>query len=80
MHLISYLLAGLWCADYGPYAFLDEYDEDFVGNTSDDSGQYAFGKQPEIALWNLQKLSEELGVCLGVDKQLLDQVRVQVAQ
>lgn len=70
----------MWYADYGPYAFLDGYDEDFVGNTSDDSAQYAFGKQPETALWNLQKLSEELSVCLGIDGQLLDQVGAQVAQ
>lgn len=62
------------CADYGPYAFLDRYDESFVGNTSDDSGRYSFGKQPEIALWNLKKLAEELSICLGIEQELLQQV------
>lgn len=65
----------LQTADYGPYVFLDGYDETYVGNTSDDSGRYAFGKQPEIALWNLKMLSEELSVCLGIEKQLLEEVR-----
>lgn len=43
--------------DFGPYAFLDHYQPDFVGNHSDDKGRYAFDRQPSIVHWNL--------VCLG---------------
>jgi uncharacterized protein YdiU (UPF0061 family) len=46
--------------DYGPFQFLDNYDEDLVPNTSDDEGRYAFGKQPSIAGWNLEKLGKAL--------------------
>jgi len=46
--------------DYGPFQFLDNYDEDWVPNTSDDEGRYAFGKQPSVAGWNLEKLGKAL--------------------
>lgn len=42
--------------DYGPYGWLDGYDADFTPNTSDRNHRYAYGMQPRIALWNLQKL------------------------
>ena len=43
--------------DYGPYAFLDDFDPGFICNHSDHSGRYAFDKQPGIALWNLNALA-----------------------
>ncbi|XP_077025355.1 protein adenylyltransferase SelO, mitochondrial [Tamandua tetradactyla] len=46
--------------DYGPFGFLDRYDPDHVCNASDGAGRYAFGKQPEVCRWNLQKLAEAL--------------------
>ncbi|GFO16282.1 upf0061 protein ydiu [Plakobranchus ocellatus] len=42
--------------DYGPFGFLDRYDEDFVPNTSDDEGRYSYGKQPSVGYFNLDKL------------------------
>ncbi len=40
--------------DYGPYAFVDQYDDNFTPNTTDLPGRrYAFGKQATIAKWNL---------------------------
>eukprot|EP00892_Ulva_mutabilis_P010238 jgi/Ulvmu1/7587/UM038_0010.1 len=59
--------------DYGLYAFLDRYDDKFVGNTSDDSGRYAFGKLPEITLWSLKKFAEELSACLELEQDVLEQ-------
>jgi uncharacterized protein YdiU (UPF0061 family) len=46
--------------DYGPYAFLDDYDPALVCNHSDYQGRYAFNNQPNIALWNLTALAHAL--------------------
>ncbi|KAM5289221.1 protein adenylyltransferase SelO, mitochondrial [Ctenodactylus gundi] len=46
--------------DYGPFGFLDRYDPDHVCNASDNTGRYAYSKQPEVCRWNLQKLAEAL--------------------
>jgi len=46
--------------DYGPFGFLDRYDPDHVCNASDNTGRYAYSKQPDVCKWNLQKLAEAL--------------------
>lgn len=47
--------------DYGPYAMLEAYDLDFTPNTTDLPGKrYAFGKQGQIAQWNLWQLANAL--------------------
>lgn len=46
--------------DYGPCAFLDEYDSLKVFSFIDRNGRYAFGRQPAIALWNLSRFAETL--------------------
>lgn len=46
--------------DYGPYAFLDATRPDFICNHTDVQGRYAFNRQPDIALWNLQCLAQAL--------------------
>lgn len=46
--------------DYGPYAFLDEYDPGFVANHSDPEGRYAYARQPAIGIWNLARFAESL--------------------
>ncbi len=44
--------------DYGPCAFLDEYNPKKVFSSIDKNGRYSFGNQPKIALWNLARLAE----------------------
>ena len=44
--------------DYGPCAFLDEYNPNKVFSSIDKNGRYAFSNQPKIALWNLARLAE----------------------
>ncbi len=44
--------------DYGPCAFMDEYDPAKVFSSIDRHGRYAFANQPHIALWNLARLAE----------------------
>ncbi|RMA80032.1 protein adenylyltransferase SelO [Umboniibacter marinipuniceus] len=46
--------------DYGPFAFLDNFDPQFVCNHSDHTGRYAFDQQPQIARWNLAALAQAL--------------------
>ena len=44
--------------DYGPCAFLDEYQSNKVFSSIDRGGRYAYGQQPAIAQWNLARLAE----------------------
>jgi len=53
--------------DYGPYGFLEVYDPSWTPNTTDAQGRrYCYGRQPQIALWNLARLAGALRP-LGVD-------------
>lgn len=55
--------------DYGPCAFLEAYDPETVFSTSDTEGRYAFGKQPEMAAWNLTIFTETLLPLLHEDEK-----------
>jgi uncharacterized protein YdiU (UPF0061 family) len=46
--------------DYGPCAFMDQYDPATVFSSIDHQGRYAYGNQPAIARWNLARLAETL--------------------
>jgi serine/tyrosine/threonine adenylyltransferase len=46
--------------DYGPCAFMEAYDPATVFSSIDHAGRYAYGMQPQIALWNLARLAETL--------------------
>jgi serine/tyrosine/threonine adenylyltransferase len=46
--------------DYGPCAFMDEYDPMTVFSSIDHRGRYAYGRQPAIAQWNLARFAETL--------------------
>jgi len=46
--------------DYGPCAFMDTYDPATVFSSIDREGRYAYGNQPNIAVWNLARLAEAL--------------------
>jgi uncharacterized protein YdiU (UPF0061 family) len=47
--------------DYGPYGWLEGFDPNWTPNTTDAGGRrYAFGRQPQIALWNLSRLAGAL--------------------
>jgi uncharacterized protein YdiU (UPF0061 family) len=44
--------------DYGPYRFLPHYDPGFTAAYFDETGLYAFGRQPDTIAWNLARLAE----------------------
>ena len=46
--------------DYGPAAFLDTYHPEKVFSSIDQFGRYAFGNQPQIAVWNIAQLATSL--------------------
>jgi uncharacterized protein YdiU (UPF0061 family) len=47
--------------DYGPYGWLEGYDPGWTPNTTDATGRrYCYGRQPEIAQWNLLRLAGAL--------------------
>ncbi|CAH1271393.1 SELENOO [Branchiostoma lanceolatum] len=50
--------------DYGPFGFMDSYNPEFVPNTSDDTGMYSYENQPDVGLFNLDKLREALAPLL----------------
>jgi uncharacterized protein YdiU (UPF0061 family) len=54
--------------DYGPCAFLDEYDPGKTFSSIDRGGRYAFANQPRIALWNLSRLAETLLPAIAEDQ------------
>ncbi len=47
--------------DYGPYGWLEDYDQNWTPNTTDRANKrYRYGTQPQIILWNLLKLANAL--------------------
>ena len=55
--------------DYGPCAFLDEFDPHKKFSSIDHAGRYAFSNQPRMAQWNLARLAEALLGLLADDEQ-----------
>ncbi len=54
--------------DYGPCAFLDAYEPSMVLSSIDRQGRYAYGRQPQIAQWNLARLGECLLPLISGDR------------
>ncbi len=46
--------------DYGPCAFMDQFNPDQVFSSIDHAGRYAYRQQPAIAHWNLSVLAQAL--------------------
>ena len=55
--------------DYGPCAFMDEYDPATVYSSIDHGGRYAYRNQPHIAHWNLSVLAQVLLPLLDDDPE-----------
>lgn len=54
--------------DFGPYAFLDDFDANHICNHSDDAGRYSFSNQVPIAHWNLSALAQALTPFVEVEQ------------
>ncbi len=55
--------------DYGPCAFMNQYDPATVFSSIDVQGRYAYANQPVIARWNLVRFAETLLPLLHSDPE-----------
>lgn len=55
--------------DYGPWRFAPSFDPNFTAAYFDQTGLYAFGRQPSALLWNLSRLAECL-IMFSTKKEL----------
>lgn len=55
--------------DYGPCAFMDEFNPAQVFSSIDHQGRYAYQNQPSMAHWNLSCLAQSLVPLLDEDQQ-----------
>jgi len=51
--------------DFGPFAFLDNFDPNYTPNHDDHMLRYSYKNQPTIIWWNLVRLGESLGELIG---------------
>ncbi|MEO6595134.1 MAG: protein adenylyltransferase SelO [Planctomycetota bacterium] len=58
--------------DYGPYGWIDDFDLGWTPNTTDaQQHRYAFGNQPGIGLWNVERLGLALLPLLDGDERVV---------
>ncbi|KAK8861937.1 UPF0061-domain-containing protein [Apiospora arundinis] len=58
--------------DFGPFAFLDNFDPAYTPNHDDHMLRYSYRNQPTIIWWNLVRLGEALGELLGAGAKVDD--------
>jgi len=63
--------------DYGPCAFMDEFNPDKVFSSIDRQGRYRYNQQPGIGQWNVTRLAQALLPILNTDS---DQALVDAQQ
>ena len=51
--------------DFGPFAFMDNFDPSYTPNHDDHMLRYSYRNQPSIIWWNLVRLGEALGELIG---------------
>ncbi len=51
--------------DFGPFAFLDNFDPSYTPNHDDHMLRYSYKNQPTIIWWNLVRFGEALGELIG---------------
>jgi len=57
--------------DYGPYGWLEGYDQGWTPNTTDrQNKRYRYGAQPDVVLWNLYQLANALYPLINETKDL----------
>ncbi|KAL8814409.1 MAG: hypothetical protein Q9223_006365 [Gallowayella weberi] len=56
--------------DFGPFAFLDNFDPSYTPNHDDHTLRYSYRSQPSIIWWNLLRLGESLGELIGAGSKV----------
>ncbi|NEQ54140.1 MAG: YdiU family protein, partial [Leptolyngbya sp. SIO3F4] len=54
--------------DYGPYAFIDEFNPRFTAAYFDYGGRYSYGNQPRVCEWNLWMLQKPLKLIMSSEE------------
>lgn len=62
--------------DFGPFAFLDNFDPNYTPNHDDHMNRYSYKNQPSIIWWNLVRLGENLGELIGAGDKVDDEIFV----
>lgn len=61
--------------DYGPYGWIDNFDPGWTPNTTDAQGRrYCYGRQPDVARWNMERLADALSSILPNTEGLADAI------
>ncbi|KAH7321178.1 hypothetical protein B0I35DRAFT_408165 [Stachybotrys elegans] len=58
--------------DFGPFAFMDNFDPSYTPNHDDHHLRYSYKNQPTIIWWNLVRLGEALGELIGIGPDVDD--------
>ncbi|KZF20657.1 UPF0061-domain-containing protein [Xylona heveae TC161] len=58
--------------DFGPFAFLDDFDPNYTPNHDDHLLRYSYRNQPTIIWWNLVRLGESLAELIGAGAKVDD--------
>ncbi|KAK4164980.1 hypothetical protein QBC43DRAFT_316486 [Cladorrhinum sp. PSN259] len=58
--------------DFGPFAFMDNFNPKYTPNHDDHYLRYSYENQPKIIMWNLIRLGEALGDLIGAGPDLDD--------
>ena len=66
--------------DYGPCAFMDQYNPRTVFSSIDHNGRYAYANQPAIAQWNLARLADTLIPLIDASTDKAVQLATEVIQ
>lgn len=59
--------------DFGPFAFLDNFDPSYTPNHDDHSLRYCYKSQPSVIWWNLVRLGESFAELIGAGPQVDDE-------
>ena len=51
--------------DYGPFGFMEAFDENHICNHTDQQGRYSYRNQPSVGNWNLHALGQALLPLIG---------------
>lgn len=58
--------------DYGPFAFMDNFDPAYTPNHDDAMLRYSYKNQPTIIWWNLVRFGEAIGEMMGIGSNVDD--------
>ena len=64
--------------DYGPCAFMDQYDPKTVFSSIDSYGRYSFANQPPITKWNLARFAECLIPLIDKDQDVAIKIATEI--